>query len=752
MTSNFIYPSLDTSRPSIRLLAVHEPTEINGPLICHLEPSDLDHHPPFAALSYVWGSPSLGSELITLDNQPFRVGINLAVALRFFRDEFKTSAKPDFNPPVFIWVDALCINQADNAEKADQIGRMDLIYKSASIVISHLGLENDLAKHGAEAIRELGRAWNRLWSEAGRKTSPSQDPKDPRADIFQRSTLQLDEGKTAEILQELASALQENAWESVQAFLDLSYWTRIWIIQEIVLARDVVLVLPGTAPLSWTELRDAKTFASQIPTILDGFRVYDPSLWSPFEGTSKLRWDNIELIREYKEGSRWSLQMNGKILLPYALHMLFGTSAHRATDPRDKLFGLLGICELPIQPDYQLPVREVYMKFGLGCVWYELFNVLLWAGNGLGIATSPGLPSWIPDWQAISNSHWRNPIRPEWYEASGWIDPFPGPPRSTQLANLSHGFALTLRGYYCGSISKIWRSTPLKSRALFDMCFDLRGSSPEQPPRYKTGIPLMQGILRTFCLDHALGEFEKSFDFDDGDFDQVISTVLDFLSFILPEEAFHDETGKLLEESLTKLGLDPNFHFPKTLKDEYFPNHTHNIRTEIDLSTFSDDALRQGFPGQSLSELRKHPVIRRRGVDVVKGGGGMPSKEHFSSRISSWMDREYSIYQTTTGYLGVGPPGMQEGDDIYVIWRCSTPLVLRHFDDNLPVTPPGGCHSARTYQLVGSCFLLGFMNNELGVKDDSDFPSADPADDETSRPPELDDYIDSMFPSVLIVK
>jgi hypothetical protein len=203
MASSFIYPSLDTSRPSFRLLAVHEPAEINGPLICHLEPSYLDHHPPFAALSYVWGSPSPGSELITLENKPFRVGINLAVALRFFRDEFKTSAKPDFSPPAFIWVDALCINRADTAEKADQIGRMDLIYKSASIVISHLGSGNDLAKHGAEVIRELGRAWNRLLSEAGRKTSPSQDSKDSRADnIFQQSTLQLDEGKIAEIFQE----------------------------------------------------------------------------------------------------------------------------------------------------------------------------------------------------------------------------------------------------------------------------------------------------------------------------------------------------------------------------------------------------------------------------------------------------------------------------------------------------------------------------------------------------------------------
>jgi hypothetical protein len=139
----------------------------------------------------------------------------------------------------------------------------------------------------------------------------------------------------------------------------------------------------------------------------------------------------------------------------------------------------------------------------------------------------------------------------------------------------------------------------------------------------------MQALLRTFYLDHPLGEFEKSRDFDDGDFDQVTSTVLNFLSFILPEENSQDETGKLLEESLTKLRLDPNFHFPKTLKDEYFPNHTYNMRTEIDLSIFSDDVLRQGFPGQSLSELRDHPVIRRRGVDVVKGSGGMPSQELF---------------------------------------------------------------------------------------------------------------------------
>ncbi|KAK4101697.1 HET-domain-containing protein, partial [Parathielavia hyrcaniae] len=151
-----IYSPLDSSKLLIRLLAIQEAAEDNDPLVCQITPVDLenpDNRPEFAALSYVWGSPQLGSEVMTLGGKPCTIGANLALALRFFRASKPGSwPTPGLTPPEHIWVDALCINQADEAEKAVQVGRMAQIYRSAALVISHLGPGNNLARDGMETI------------------------------------------------------------------------------------------------------------------------------------------------------------------------------------------------------------------------------------------------------------------------------------------------------------------------------------------------------------------------------------------------------------------------------------------------------------------------------------------------------------------------------------------------------------------------------------------------------------------------
>lgn len=109
-----------------------------------MAPVRLDECLPFVALSYVWEDPSVESEIITVNSHPKRIGANLAAALRFFRKTHQPSAlAAEASPelPRHIWVDALCINQEDNSEKYVQVGHMESIYKSASIVSAHLETE-----------------------------------------------------------------------------------------------------------------------------------------------------------------------------------------------------------------------------------------------------------------------------------------------------------------------------------------------------------------------------------------------------------------------------------------------------------------------------------------------------------------------------------------------------------------------------------------------------------------------------------
>ena len=74
------YQPLDASRSEIRLLEILSPDD-TGLIICRLRTVSLLESPPFAALSYVWGDPSI-TEDIELDGITIAVTINLASALR----------------------------------------------------------------------------------------------------------------------------------------------------------------------------------------------------------------------------------------------------------------------------------------------------------------------------------------------------------------------------------------------------------------------------------------------------------------------------------------------------------------------------------------------------------------------------------------------------------------------------------------------------------------------------------------------
>lgn len=87
----------------------------------------------YAALSYVWGSRDADVS-ITVSGEQFDVSANLAEALRCLRHK---------DVPRAMWIDAICINQFDDAEKSAQVAMMGDIYRNAADVLIFLGGEKD---------------------------------------------------------------------------------------------------------------------------------------------------------------------------------------------------------------------------------------------------------------------------------------------------------------------------------------------------------------------------------------------------------------------------------------------------------------------------------------------------------------------------------------------------------------------------------------------------------------------------------
>lgn len=122
------YP-VDSLCNQIRLLHVLPADSFDTPIHAYLTLGSLDAWPFYYALSYCWGTdPS--TSVMNISSEPIAITKTLELALKRIRA---------FHQYFIIWVDALCINQSDNAKKAAQVEMMRTIYSRAKRVYVYLG-------------------------------------------------------------------------------------------------------------------------------------------------------------------------------------------------------------------------------------------------------------------------------------------------------------------------------------------------------------------------------------------------------------------------------------------------------------------------------------------------------------------------------------------------------------------------------------------------------------------------------------
>ena len=112
-----------------RYLILQPGSTVADPLSCTLHTAHLDEFPSFEAVSYVWGIP-IRNRAITCNGKVIRITTNLDDALRQVRLTEKPRA---------LWVDSVCINQADPKEKGYQVSLMEQVYKKSSCTLICLG-------------------------------------------------------------------------------------------------------------------------------------------------------------------------------------------------------------------------------------------------------------------------------------------------------------------------------------------------------------------------------------------------------------------------------------------------------------------------------------------------------------------------------------------------------------------------------------------------------------------------------------
>ena len=135
---------------SIRILKVHGSSSRESLVECEMMESRLGQaEHAYEAISYCWGGQQ-PSRPVLCDGEALLVTRNCEAALRRFRYPIENKAR-------FLWIDFICINQADMDERTHQVKLMGDIYRDAECVLVWLGEEtgNDSDKASFDWLMRL---------------------------------------------------------------------------------------------------------------------------------------------------------------------------------------------------------------------------------------------------------------------------------------------------------------------------------------------------------------------------------------------------------------------------------------------------------------------------------------------------------------------------------------------------------------------------------------------------------------------
>lgn len=298
----------------------------------------------YDALSYCWG-PEEELTTMTINGQSLPVSQNLLAALRQIRLDQKETASLRK-----LWIDAICINQSDNVEKSRQVMLMRDIYSNASRVVIWIG--------GPDHFSNLA------------------------FDTLERFALDDGTSDGSVTYQDIQHTVQERR-AAVQLFIGRPYFFRMWIVQEVVVAKEAIIRC-GSLHLDYDKLQTA-------------IQRMTGSGFFPFSAATS----NLTYVGHwraaYHEMSVRDIDQN------LDLRLFIDSRDRLATDPRDKIYSLRGIANKAfsagIKVNYDSSVKRVYTDFSKFVLNFRpdlqiLSAVVLRHRASSGLA----LPSYVPDW------------------------------------------------------------------------------------------------------------------------------------------------------------------------------------------------------------------------------------------------------------------------------------------------------------------------------------------------------------------
>jgi hypothetical protein len=704
--------------PSIRLLFFEDRDHDNPCFIkMRIEEVALGQLPAFNALSYVWGDyrPPLLQQFnskrvhwrfpILCNGKRIEITYNLFCCLRRLSVAENQILSDLRSMP--LWIDQLCINQADDDEKSKQVAMMDEIYAASQAVLSWLGEGGNMTTEAADLINDLS--------------------------LVPMDCIEGPDFDPAAFVEQFSS----DSWLSLGSIVARPYFKRVWIVQEIALAKKIILIC-GDRLLDWDklvralEVINASQCWQELSEYVSLFRPPDEQLLS-LGMRSALRFgDELTFLIDAQKTLKGSGLSPASVLL---LGLRFD-----ATQLVDKFFAMIGMAkrgaptpieaaQLPVV-DYSLSLKDVALSFAKYYIEHlSLTSFLALVGDAKNKTNhSHDFPSWLPDpatpllplplkaegIQFDSSISWMacgevqkigepqidqdrillRAFKVETVDKTAMpFNIIDGTNEWHQLFDFVAGIAdiVVTNGFSVGQV--LWRTLTTS----FDRPNAKSASTAELDQDFSNWcVSLIVAIQRHDI--HKLGS-SASADFvamiqrmDDSMFDckvfgNAIRKYIDeeMAYDFLPRSDLHRQ---IMEADLA--GQNPHRLAP----DERKPGSLlHDSLKRLYSRTGKDDI----FPSPTAIEdtLDKMHEMRR-GTDVYKEA--FDSVERFEIALRKTLHTR-CLFMTAGGRLGLGAHSIAQYDEIWILPGASVPIVLR--------SDGQGGHT-----LVGEAFVFGIMHGE----------------------------------------
>lgn len=590
---------------------------------------------------------------------------------------FTYHAKWHMKECVPIWIDAICINQQDPIEVADQILLQADIYTMARQTNVWLGAcQKDLSTfqwwHDT--------VYQRLAQERSRhRQSPYM------LDLMFKTGDHLDAQFWLDNfgLVPPDGSSWHDLWRSYVNFFFVRRWfSRLWTIQEVMLAQKVYMIC-GPRAFDFSDVLCLDRWLLSSFFRARWFRS-KPSNGTNAGQTEPVwpRWNPghiFEIIRtrinhvQLQAFSPDSMEEVSSVKLSYLLGILQCARGQETTFARDKVLGLLGVATRFVPKNkVQLLVRDlggsdrdVFVSFARYYIQRQCLDILSYAGHRHGSAQSPW-PSWVPNWDDVSQSGFHE------FSSSSGEQSFPshngGAPQNP-TSDEDHrgelddcvprvlGENLHLYGVRVGVIVEAYAKDEwtqnIKSLLI------ILGST-----YCLTGEPIQKALLRTI--------FRIAEDDSSGSQQSRVQDVTQFLQYLLTKLIHHGRTNSHFAEELESLLISqPSMH----------PALFSIIQDAVSVIT-----MLKGTEASVSSRTDSNVELPMQHVSTAH--------QSFSIEVEV-MQKIFNIFLTAEGVLGNGSKSIKPGDEIWVVKNGPVPLVLERGVDG------------QTFRLISTAYVHG---------------------------------------------